>query len=165
MVGILESTMGLWSDCSDASFGYPGCLSLSRTLSIGLDLDNHVARCGFVKYSNRDVAMAAINAFNGIYTMRGCEQPLIVQFDDPKRPRPRPGEPRGSPALGGPGFGPRIPSPGISFMPYLIKPSMSSSNKRDFIRSLHVNKQPWGHNQRVSWCGFGFSFEHLFGFF
>ncbi|KAJ0955590.1 putative nucleotide-binding alpha-beta plait domain superfamily, RNA-binding domain superfamily [Helianthus annuus] len=113
MVGILECTMGLWSDCSDASFGYPGCLSLSRTLSIGLDLDNHVARCGFVKYSNRDVAMAAINAFNGIYTMRGCEQPLIVQFDDPKRPRPRPGEPRGSPALGGPGFGPRIPSPGI----------------------------------------------------
>ncbi|KAJ0857408.1 putative RNA recognition motif domain, WW domain, RNA-binding domain superfamily [Helianthus annuus] len=67
--------------------------------------------CGFVKYSNRDVAMAAINALNGIYTMRGCEQPLIVRFADPKRPRP--GEPRGSPASGGPGFGPRIPSPGI----------------------------------------------------
>ncbi|XP_035834961.1 flowering time control protein FCA isoform X2 [Helianthus annuus] len=46
--------------------------------------------------------MAAINALNGIYTMRGCEQPLIVQFADPKRPRP--GEPRGSPAVGGPGF-------------------------------------------------------------
>ncbi|KAJ0874198.1 hypothetical protein HanPSC8_Chr11g0461301 [Helianthus annuus] len=40
--------------------------------------------------------------------------------------------------------------------PYLIKPSMSSWNRRDFIHSLHVNKQPWGHNQWVSWCGFGF---------
>ncbi|MFS8024514.1 putative RNA-binding domain superfamily [Helianthus anomalus] len=95
MVGILECTMGLWSD---ASFGYPGCLSLFRTLSIGLDLDNHVARCGFVKYSNRDVAMAAINAFSGIYTMRVSKHIIHIVFD---------------PALGGPGFGPRIPSPGI----------------------------------------------------
>ncbi|KAI3687647.1 hypothetical protein L1987_81347 [Smallanthus sonchifolius] len=67
--------------------------------------------CGFVKFSNREVAMAAINSLNGIYTMRGCEQPLIVRFADPKRPRP--GEARGSPALGGPGFGPRLLSPGI----------------------------------------------------
>ncbi|KAL8197858.1 hypothetical protein R6Q57_030146 [Mikania cordata] len=67
--------------------------------------------CGFVKFSNREVAMAAINALNGIYTMRGCEQPLIVRFADPKRPRP--GEPRGSSALGSPGFGPQLPSPGI----------------------------------------------------
>ncbi|XP_024985195.1 flowering time control protein FCA isoform X2 [Cynara cardunculus var. scolymus] len=67
--------------------------------------------CGFVKFSNRDVAMAAINALNGMYTMRGCEQPLIVRFADPKRPRP--GETRGAPAFGGPGFGPRLQSPGI----------------------------------------------------
>lgn len=26
--------------------------------------------CGFVKYSHRDMALAAINALNGIYTMR-----------------------------------------------------------------------------------------------
>lgn len=26
--------------------------------------------CGFVKYSQRDMALAAINALNGIYTMR-----------------------------------------------------------------------------------------------
>lgn len=26
--------------------------------------------CGFVKFSHRDMAMAAINALNGIYTMR-----------------------------------------------------------------------------------------------
>ncbi|KAJ1403061.1 WW domain [Sesbania bispinosa] len=65
--------------------------------------------CGFVKYSHRDMALAAINALNGIYTMRGCEQPLIVRFADPKRPRQ--GESRGS-AFGGPGFGPRFDAPG-----------------------------------------------------
>ncbi|KAM3707942.1 hypothetical protein ACB098_02G063800 [Castanea mollissima] len=62
--------------------------------------------CGFVKYSHRDMAMAAINALNGIYTMRGCEQPLTVRFADPKRPRP--GDSRGGPALGGPGLGPQF---------------------------------------------------------
>ncbi|XP_071701536.1 flowering time control protein FCA isoform X2 [Rutidosis leptorrhynchoides] len=67
--------------------------------------------CGFVKFANRDDAMAAINALNGIYTMRGCEQPLIVRFADPKRPRP--GETRGAPAFGGPGHNPRLQSPSI----------------------------------------------------
>ncbi|KAK3418097.1 hypothetical protein EUGRSUZ_H04064 [Eucalyptus grandis] len=43
--------------------------------------------CGFVKYSHRDMALAAINALNGNYTMRGCDQPLTVRFADPKRPR------------------------------------------------------------------------------
>lgn len=65
--------------------------------------------CGFVKYSHRDMALAAINALNGIYTMRGCEQPLIVRFADPKRPRQ--GDSRG-PAFGSAGFGPRLDSPG-----------------------------------------------------
>ncbi|KAK7363454.1 hypothetical protein VNO77_05598 [Canavalia gladiata] len=65
--------------------------------------------CGFVKYSHRDMALAAINALNGIYTMRGCEQPLIVRFADPKRPRQ--GDSRGLP-FGGPGFGPRFDAPG-----------------------------------------------------
>ncbi|RZB55012.1 Flowering time control protein FCA isoform B [Glycine soja] len=51
----------------------------------------------------------AINALNGIYTMRGCEQPLIVRFADPKRPRQ--GDSRGL-AFGGPGFGPRFDAPG-----------------------------------------------------
>lgn len=71
--------------------------------------------CGFVKLSNRDMAVAAINALNGNYVMRvkhftcfnvlllgvlflplinffftlikGCDQPLIVRFADPKKPR------------------------------------------------------------------------------
>ncbi|KAG6726258.1 hypothetical protein I3842_02G072200 [Carya illinoinensis] len=66
--------------------------------------------CGFVKYSHRDMAVAAINALNGIYTMRGCDQPLTVRFADPKRPRP--GDSRGVPAFGGPGVGPRFQPPG-----------------------------------------------------
>ncbi|KAB1201599.1 Flowering time control protein FCA [Morella rubra] len=65
--------------------------------------------CGFVKFSHRDMAVAAINALNGIYTMRGCDQPLTVRFADPKRPRP--GDSRG-PAFGGPGVGPRYQAPG-----------------------------------------------------
>ncbi|PON93153.1 RNA binding protein [Trema orientale] len=65
--------------------------------------------CGFVKYSQREMALAAINALNGSYTMRGCDQPLTVRFADPKRPRP--GESR-VPAFGGPGFGPRFQGPG-----------------------------------------------------
>ncbi|XP_062174448.1 flowering time control protein FCA isoform X2 [Alnus glutinosa] len=66
--------------------------------------------CGFVKYSHRDMAVAAINALNGIFTMRGCDKPLTVRFADPKRPRP--GDSRGGPSFGGPGFGPQIQSPG-----------------------------------------------------
>ncbi|XP_021774272.1 flowering time control protein FCA-like isoform X1 [Chenopodium quinoa] len=63
--------------------------------------------CGFVKFSSKDSAMAAINTLNGIFTMRGCDQPLIVRFADPKRPRA--GEPRANPAFGSPGFGPSPP--------------------------------------------------------
>ncbi|CAN6172061.1 unnamed protein product [Urochloa humidicola] len=61
--------------------------------------------CGFVKFSSKEPAVAAMNALNGTYIMRGCEQPLVIRFADPKRPRP--GESRGGPTFGGPGFSPR----------------------------------------------------------
>ncbi|KAF3456378.1 hypothetical protein FNV43_RR01028 [Rhamnella rubrinervis] len=67
--------------------------------------------CGFVKYSQREMALAAINSLNGCYTMRGCDQPLTVRFADPKRPKP--GDSRGGTAFGGPGFGPRFQAPGV----------------------------------------------------
>ncbi|XP_077237958.1 flowering time control protein FCA-like isoform X2 [Tasmannia lanceolata] len=67
------------------------------------------SRCGFVKFSHKDMAAAAINALNGTYVMRGCDQPLIVRFADPKRPRG--GESRLGPSFGGPGFGPRSQAP------------------------------------------------------
>ncbi|XP_009626380.2 flowering time control protein FCA isoform X2 [Nicotiana tomentosiformis] len=77
--------------------------------------------CGFVKYSHKHMAMAAINSLSGKYTMRGCDQPLTVRFADPKRPKP--GEPRGGgPAFGGPGFGPRFPTPGIRPPPNIGEP-------------------------------------------
>ncbi|KAI5674881.1 hypothetical protein M9H77_05831 [Catharanthus roseus] len=43
--------------------------------------------CAFVQFSRREMAIAAINALHGTYIMRGCEQPLIVRFADPKKPR------------------------------------------------------------------------------
>uniref|UniRef100_A0A453KH30 Flowering time control protein FCA n=1 Tax=Aegilops tauschii subsp. strangulata TaxID=200361 RepID=A0A453KH30_AEGTS len=61
--------------------------------------------CGFVKFSSKEPALAAMNSLSGTYIMRGCEQPLIVRFADPKRPRP--GESRGGPAFGGPGVSSR----------------------------------------------------------
>ncbi|GKV37905.1 hypothetical protein SLEP1_g45871 [Rubroshorea leprosula] len=68
--------------------------------------------CGFVKYADREMALAAIDALNGIYPMRGCDQPLTVRFADPKRPRSGAGDSRGgAPAFGGPGFGPHFQVP------------------------------------------------------
>lgn len=43
--------------------------------------------CAFVQFSHREMAIAAINALHGTYIMRGCEQPLVVRFADPKKPR------------------------------------------------------------------------------
>ncbi|KAI3449375.1 hypothetical protein Pfo_006040 [Paulownia fortunei] len=43
--------------------------------------------CAFVQFSCRDMAIAAIQALHGTYVMRGCDQPLIVRFADPKKPR------------------------------------------------------------------------------
>nr|ART33343.1 flowering time control protein [Tapiscia sinensis] len=54
--------------------------------------------CGFVQLSHRDMAAAAIKALNGIFMMRGCDQPLIVRFAEPKKPRT--GEPRSAPCHG-----------------------------------------------------------------
>lgn len=48
--------------------------------------------CGFVQYSRREMALAAIQALNGVFTMRGCDQPLLVRFAHPKKPKA--GEPR-----------------------------------------------------------------------
>eukprot|EP01018_Ginkgo_biloba_P030100 Gb_12352 [translate_table: standard] len=43
--------------------------------------------CAFVKYASREMAVAAINALNGTYEMKGCDHPLSVRFAEPKRPR------------------------------------------------------------------------------
>ncbi|KAH9557757.1 hypothetical protein CY35_07G101600 [Sphagnum magellanicum] len=61
--------------------------------------------CAFIKYPQREMAQAAINALNGNYTMPGCDQPLAVRFADPKRPKGVDAR-VGGPGVGGPGFSP-----------------------------------------------------------
>ncbi|KAK3132493.1 hypothetical protein QOZ80_6AG0522840 [Eleusine coracana subsp. coracana] len=87
--------------------------------------------CGFVKFSSRESAVAAMNALNGAYIMRGCEQPLVIRFADPKRPRP--GESRGGPAFGGPGFSPR------SDAALVIRPTANL----DEPRGRHMQPDSW----------------------
>ncbi|GMN52278.1 hypothetical protein TIFTF001_021415 [Ficus carica] len=77
--------------------------------------------CGFVKFSHAEMALAAIKALNGTYTMRvnficygymswcfwlhkGCDHPLVVRFADPKKPRP--GELRSNYIFSGTNFSP-----------------------------------------------------------
>ncbi|KAJ3693414.1 hypothetical protein LUZ60_008894 [Juncus effusus] len=86
--------------------------------------------CGFVKFSTREQATEAMNTLNGQFTMRGCDQALIVRFADPKRPRT--GDSRGAgggPAFGGPGFSPR------SDTTLVIRPTANLEEQRD---------RPWG---------------------
>ncbi|KAL6968655.1 hypothetical protein U1Q18_034454 [Sarracenia purpurea var. burkii] len=76
--------------------------------------------CGFVQFSHRDMAVAAMNALNGLYVMRGCEQPLIVRFAEPKRPRV--GESRANCKFGGSSIGSRFQEPFVRPAPNLNDP-------------------------------------------
>ncbi|XP_066397186.1 flowering time control protein FCA-like isoform X2 [Miscanthus floridulus] len=87
--------------------------------------------CGFVKFSSKEPAVEAMNALNGTYIMRGCEQPLVIRFADPKRPRPA--ESRGGPAFGGPGFSPR------SDAALVIRPTANL----DESRGRHMPPESW----------------------
>ncbi|XP_076905465.1 flowering time control protein FCA-like [Bidens hawaiensis] len=42
---------------------------------------------GFVTLSHNVMAADAINGLNGKYVMKGCEQPLVVRFAEPKKPK------------------------------------------------------------------------------
>ncbi|KAH9619962.1 hypothetical protein KSS87_015247, partial [Heliosperma pusillum] len=42
---------------------------------------------GFVGFTQRCMAVAAINGLHGTYMMRGCDKPLVVRFADPKKPK------------------------------------------------------------------------------
>ncbi|PIA61009.1 hypothetical protein AQUCO_00300497v1, partial [Aquilegia coerulea] len=61
---------------------------------------------GFVEFVQRDMVLAAINALNGTYVMTGCDQPLIVRFAHPRKPKA--GESRNDAAFRGSGIGPRV---------------------------------------------------------
>ncbi|KVI12543.1 flowering time control protein FCA isoform X1 [Cynara cardunculus var. scolymus] len=55
---------------------------------------------GFISFSHKDMAAAAIIALNGKYVMKGCDQPLVVRFADPKKPKT--GEYRSAPYVSDP---------------------------------------------------------------
>ncbi|GMH29723.1 hypothetical protein Nepgr_031566 [Nepenthes gracilis] len=115
--------------------------------------------CGFVKFSHKDSAMAAINALNGVYTMMGCDQPLTVRFADPKRPRP--GESRGGPAFGVTGVGP-LPASGIRSAPgsNFVDP-LSSQGPPNAWQSM--SPQNLGPYFNVDSQGFGNQMPHRSG--
>ncbi|KMT09996.1 hypothetical protein BVRB_5g122110 [Beta vulgaris subsp. vulgaris] len=81
--------------------------------------------CGFVGFTQRYMAVAAINGLNGSYVMKGCDRPLAVRFADPKKPKngefrpaPNPMDMRGNNVsnglhLGNPSTSMQIQSTGI----------------------------------------------------
>ncbi|KAF2309696.1 hypothetical protein GH714_004639 [Hevea brasiliensis] len=71
---------------------------------IARDILKQSRGCAFIKFSHRDMAVAAMKALSGTFTMRGCDQPLVVRFADPKKRKT--GELRGNYAFGGQNFGP-----------------------------------------------------------
>ncbi|KAL5135763.1 Flowering time control protein FCA [Glycine soja] len=69
----------------------------------------------FVKFSNREMALAAIKGLNKTFTMRGCDHPLIVRFADPKKPKT--GESRGNYLSVNANFGPCSQEPAVWPLP------------------------------------------------
>ncbi|XP_020234843.1 flowering time control protein FCA isoform X1 [Cajanus cajan] len=69
----------------------------------------------FVKFSNREMALAAIKGLNRTFTMRGCDHPLIVRFADPKKPRIR--DSRGNFLSVNANFGPCSQEPAVWPLP------------------------------------------------
>lgn len=76
--------------------------------------------CAFVQYYQREMAVVAINALNGTYMMRGCDQPLIVRFADPKKPKAV--ESRGFSKFGGSCFGPCPQESVVRPAPFVSEP-------------------------------------------
>ncbi|XP_065860292.1 flowering time control protein FCA isoform X2 [Euphorbia lathyris] len=87
---------------------------------VAKDMQKQSRGYAFIKYSHRDMAVAAIKALNGIFTMRGCDLPLIVRFADPKK-RKSVGELRGNNAFSGPNIGP-------CSQEHMIRPAPSFGN-------------------------------------
>ncbi|KAJ8552671.1 hypothetical protein K7X08_020064 [Anisodus acutangulus] len=52
-----------------------------------LDEQRRPRGSAFVKFACRDMAVAAMNALNGTCVINVCENPLIVRFADPKKPK------------------------------------------------------------------------------
>ncbi|XP_065620030.1 flowering time control protein FCA isoform X2 [Quercus suber] len=117
---------------------YVGCLNKDASKmeveeifsAYGLIEDVYIVRdelkqsrgCGFVKFSHWEMALAAIKALNGTFKMRGCDQPLIVRFADPKKPKI--GEPRGNHIFANTNFAPCSQEP---FARNMVAPGLGNS--------------------------------------
>lgn len=95
-----------------------------ESVYIVLDEVKQSRGCGFIQYSRRDTAVAAMNALGGTYIMRGCDQPLIIRFADPKKPRM--GEPRPAPYLNDSRVGHTLPDASLSPSPKTMVSSSQS---------------------------------------
>nr|XP_043620541.1 flowering time control protein FCA [Erigeron canadensis] len=42
---------------------------------------------GFITFTHRDMAAAAIDGLNGKYVMEGCDHPMTVRYAEPKKPK------------------------------------------------------------------------------
>ncbi|KAF3436563.1 hypothetical protein FNV43_RR23655 [Rhamnella rubrinervis] len=108
--------------------------------------------CGFVKFSHKEMALAAIKALNGTYTMRGCDHPLIVRIADPKKPKA--GEARGNNIFCSTNFGPYMQEPVVRpttnlgdsvvghSMPNISHPIQHFSSSQPQAVSLLANQEP-----------------------
>lgn len=90
---------------------YYSWFSFSPNLSCGCIFLGYA----FVKFSNREMALAAIKGLNRTFTMRGCDHPLIVRFADPKKPRT--GESRSNFSSVNANFGPCSQEPAVWPLP------------------------------------------------
>lgn len=81
---------------------------------------------GFVKFYNREMALAAIKGLDRTFTMRGCDQPLIVRFAEPKKPRM--GELRGNYLPANASYGPSSQEPAAWPLPNFCDPNTGGSN-------------------------------------
>ncbi|CAK7348462.1 unnamed protein product [Dovyalis caffra] len=88
------------------------------------------------KMANLNMALAAIKALNGTFTMRGCDQPLIVRFADPKKPKT--GELRPAPNFGDSMGGCFVPDASFSMQ------QMSATGVPQAVNHAapHITEQP-----------------------
>ncbi|KAK2364788.1 flowering time control protein FCA [Trifolium repens] len=79
----------------------------------------------FVKFSSKEMALAAIKGLNRTFTMRGCDQPVIVRFAEPKKPKM--GESRGNYLPANANYGPNSQEPAVWPLPNFCDPSNGGS--------------------------------------
>lgn len=95
---------------------------------------------GFVQFAHRDMALAAKEALNGKFIMAGCDEPLVVRFADPKKPRF--GDPRNNSKFGDSVVGPRFEEPVVRRPIPLVNDSMGGNMLSDVSHQFSPKSTP-----------------------